>query len=623
MRTGNWLAISLAAGVLANCSSPAAGGGGGGGGGNDAGGGSDGGTTMDGGMMKGGDGGAGGDARVDARADTGATDRPAPRDTGPVITNPCATDAQVDLTSRMPNMAGVVSYQGNNNRAPEMGGVTPPMGCINGMGAFLGYQVAHRYRMRSSAVLEATTVSENTLETLDTAIAISTACGSTGMSLGCNDDVSQMLLQSRARSGAIIPMGTEVFIIVGSYNPAFNNSDVQGEYELQVREITPTPVGMPCTPSSICAENSACVPNAGSTTMGTCVADGVQSGRCRLPATGDAGAVAACDMGLSCSVATPTATARGVCQQLLMVGAECGATGTTCGPTTTATCQAAPTPMSLTRRVCVATGAQGGNCRTTDPRCDDMLQCSSNNACRAAAMAGGACDVSGRRDFCPSGQACAPNAMLNGGVCAAFGTMAGAPCRDVDAGTRCDMGLSCSTMTGAGVCRREVAAGMPCDLAFNTTTCAGDAVCQPGMTAGQGTCTAPTVETEPNNTPAMGNGPVTASTVFRAALPEGDVDCFRVTVPMGASIRAQTSDAAGTCNLGMGADTVLTLHNAMGAEIATNDDSGGTLCSLINPEATAAARGLAAGTYSVCVESFSGTPAIASYFVRITVTPGM
>lgn len=619
MRTRNWLAMSLAAGVLANCSSPAAGGGGGG---TDAGGGQDvvssmdGGTT-DGGMMKGGD----GSTVSDARVDTGTTDRPAPRDTGPVITNPCATDAQVDLTTRMPNSMGVVVYAGNNNRAPEEGGITPPMGCIAGTGAFLGYQVAHRYRMRTTAVLEASTANQNTLETLDTAIAISSACSAMGMSLGCNDDVSQMLLQSTARSGAPIPMGTEVFIIVGTYNPAFNNSDVQGDYELQIREVAPVPVGMPCTGASICAEGSACIANPGSTTMGTCLADGTQAARCRLPATGDAGVTMACDMGLACSVATPTATTRGVCQQLLMVGAECGAPGTTCG--TDASCQAAPTPTNLTRRECLATGAQGGNCRTADPRCDGMLQCSSSNACRAPAMAGAACDLTGRRDFCPSGQSCAPNAMLNGGVCTAAGTAAGAPCRDVDAGARCDMGLTCSTMTGAGVCRREVAVGMPCDLAFNTTTCAMESACQAGMTAGQGVCTAPTAEMEMNNTPMAGNGPVTTSTVFRGALPEGDIDCFRVTVPMGASIRAQTSDATGGCSLGMGADTVMTLHDAMGAEIATNDDAGGTLCSTIDGATTAAARGLAAGTYAVCVESYPNTPAIASYFLRVTITPGM
>lgn len=625
MRTRNWLALTLAAGVLANCNAsvsvaPP---------GSDAGGGTDATTAMDGGGGGGGGdgggggGGDGGGGGSDARADSGSPDRPAPRDTGPVITNPCATDAQVDITSRMPDAMGVVSYQGNNNRAPEMGGLPTPMGCLAGMNMpQAGHQVVHRYRMRSSAFLEATTVSENTTETFDTVVFFSNSCGMGSRSLGCNDDVSREVLQSRARSSALIPMGTEVFIVVGTYLPSVKGADAQGDYELLIREIAPTPVGMPCTPSSVCVEGAACVPNAGSTTMGTCIADGAQSGRCRLPAMGDAGVTMACDMGLSCSVATPTAMNRGVCLRTLMVGAECGAPGTTCG--TEASCQAAPNAMNPMRRECLANGAQGGNCRAADPRCDGMLQCSANNACRAPAMMGGTCDLSGRRDFCPAGQSCVVNAMLNGGTCVAPGTVAGAACRtDADAGPRCDAGLTCSTMTGAGVCRREVAVGMTCDLVYNTTVCAMESICRAGMTAGQGTCTAPTGEMEPNNTPAMGNGPVTMSTTFRAALPDGDEDCFRVTVPMGASIRAETGDANNACNLGMGADTVITLHNPMGMDIAENDDATGRgLCSLIDPTTTAAARNLAAGTYAVCVRSYMSTPAIATYYLRVTITPG-
>ncbi|MFO0629544.1 MAG: hypothetical protein U0325_28470 [Polyangiales bacterium] len=393
MRTRNWLAISLAAGVLAHCGTPA-GGGGGGGGGNDAAVGTDVVTSnMDGGTMMGdGGGGGGSDARADgARADA-ATDRPAPRDNGPVITNPCATDAQVDLTSRMPNMMGQVSYQGNNNRAPETGGLATPSTCF-GMGSMaqVAHQVVHRYRMRQTAFLEATTLSDNTTETFDTVVFITTACGSTGMALGCNDDIQQGVLQSRVRSSAQIPMGTEVFVVVGTYFPSIKGADAQGDYELLLREIAPTPVGMPCTGASVCADGSACIANAGSTTMGTCIADGAQTGRCRLPATGDAGAVALCDMGLACSVATPTTMARGTCQRLLMVGAECGAAGTTCG--TEASCQAAPSMTNAERRECIANGTQGGNCRTADPRCEGMLQCSSNNACRAPATMGGACDL--------------------------------------------------------------------------------------------------------------------------------------------------------------------------------------------------------------------------------------
>lgn len=626
-RSRVWLSAVVAAGFLGGCSDPVT---------NTPGPGVDSGTnpgtdagmtgmdggmnTGDGGMMKGGDGGmrdAGRDGATDARP----VDRPPPRDAGPAVTNPCASDAQIDLTTRMPNAMGVVSYQGDNNRAPEMGGVATPAGCLLMAGMnmpFLGYQVAHRYRMRATAVLEATTVSDNTTETLDTGILILTSCGGAAMNLGCNDDVSQMVVQSRARSGEPIAAGTEVFVIVGSYNPPVGGADVQGDYELLLREITPIPVGMTCRAGDVCAANSACIAATSGATMGTCVADGTQGGRCRLGGTDAGVGTGACDMGLSCSVAMPTTSTRGTCLRMIMPGNECGAVGTAC--MAGSTCQPAPVAMNLDRRECVVDGAQGGNCRSGDPRCDGMLQCSSNNACRAAAMAGAACDLSGRRDFCPSGSACAPNAMLNGGTCVAAGTVAGSPCRAVDAGSRCDMGLTCSSATGTGVCRREVANGMPCDRRFNSTICAMDGTCEGTGTEVTGTCRAPTAEMEANNAPAMGNGPVTMSTVFRAALPEGDTDCFRVTVPMGGSIRAQTSDANGGCSLGMGADTVITLHDPAGMEIATNDDAGGTLCSLIDPNATAAARNLAAGTYAVCVESYMGTPAIASYFVRITVS---
>jgi predicted phage tail protein len=61
----------------------------------------------------------------------------------------------------------------------------------------------------------------------------------------------------------------------------------------------------------------------------------------------------------------------------------------------------------------------------------------------------------------------------------------------------------------------------------------------------------------------------------------------------------------------------------MNMMIATNDDAAGRgWCSEINATTTAAARGLAAGTYSVCVSAFAGmggaTP-IASYLTTITI----
>ena len=111
-----WCLAGLLAGgaMMVGCGAS----GGGGGGGTDAG-------------MMGDTGGMTGDTgRTDGgRTDGGTTDRPmTPVDRPPPVTNPCATDAIDDLTMRMPDSEGVVTYSGNNNRAPDMGGPTPPMG---------------------------------------------------------------------------------------------------------------------------------------------------------------------------------------------------------------------------------------------------------------------------------------------------------------------------------------------------------------------------------------------------------------------------------------------------------------------------------------------------------------
>lgn len=277
--------------------------------------------------------------------------------------------------------------------------------------------------------------------------------------------------------------------------------------------------------------------------------------------------------------------------------------------------------MNAAQRLCLATGAQGGACRADSPRCDAMLECSSASTCRASVAMGGACDLSGGSTFCATGTSCSPNAMGTAGTCAANGTAAGSACRD--AAPRCDAMFECSTPTGAGTCARPIAAGMPCVTTSTTDRCAMGGVCEATMRGGTaGACRAVMSETEPNNTPATGNGPITASTFFRGSImPATDVDCVRVTVPMNGSITAYTGDVTGACNLGTGADTIITLYNPMGTEISTNDDYAGRgLCSEINPETPGDMR-LPAGTYSVCVSTYMGTPAIASYYLNVRINP--
>lgn len=603
-RSRDWLALTLAAGFLASCSDPV----GGGGGTTDAGGGTDVVSPGDSGM-NGMDGGVTDAGRTDARADVrsdATTDRGPARDNGPVVTDPCAMNAIVDLTTRMPGMDGAVTYEGDTLSAPETGGLTPPMGCVTG-GAPAGFQRVHRYRMRSTAILTVTTNSKAT--DFDTVVLLNTMCGR-GTSLGCNDDIAQDNTNSAVRTTSPIMMGTDVFIAVGGYDTE------QGSYELSIRETTPIAIGSQCRGGDSCAAGSTCVTNGAASSFGVCTANGTQGAQCR--GAGDGGT--ACDAGLECVGASMTSP--GNCVRRLALGAECGtAIGVACP--TGSVCAASPSMTNPLRAVCLAEGAAGGACRMTDPRCDGMLQCSTTTTCRSAAMAGGACDISNRSTFCPAGQSCAANATLTAGACAADGTAAGTACRAAsDGGMRCDAGLRCTTMTGAGVCQREVAMGMPCDRVTGSTYCAMGTVCVPGTNPNLGACAAATAEMEPNNTATTGNAPATGSIVYSAALmPMTDIDCFRVTVPMGASLRVQTGDANGACSLGMGADTILTVSDSMGRLLGENDDAIG-LCSMLDGRTTPSLRNLAAGTYSVCVTGYQQRVAIMSYYVYVAVTPG-
>ena len=241
-------------------------------------------------------------------------------------------------------------------------------------------------------------------------------------------------------------------------------------------------------------------------------------------------------------------------------------------------------------------------------------------------------------DLC-TGSICVGATATNAGTCVADGGLGG-NCRTT--APFCDTGTSCSasmpTAAAPGSCLRAVDIGAACSP--STTTCNMNGVCptfasasggDAGADAGTGSrvCTAPVAETEPNNSPTMPQAAISATTTFVAALPTGDTDCFAVTVPAGASLYAETSDARGTCSLGMGADTILNVYAAGNTmAIATNDDAAmpaNGLCSRIDGTGATpvdmGAHALAAGTYAVCVTAFapmSGSPAaIAQYFLTI------
>ena len=152
-------------------------------------------------------------------------------------------------------------------------------------------------------------------------------------------------------------------------------------------------------------------------------------------------------------------------------------------------------------------------------------------------------------------------------------------------------------------------------------TCCAQAFAPTSATAG--TCATPRMETEPNNTPMAPTAAVTASTVYQASLMPGtDVDCFAVTVPTNGSLYLETSDGQGGCPTG--ADTLITVYNAMGAVVGYNDDGGAGLCSALDGVRAGPTHRLAAGNYVACVSAYGGAAgpaAVAQYFLTVGVVP--
>jgi hypothetical protein len=106
-----------------------------------------------------------------------------------------------------------------------------------------------------------------------------------------------------------------------------------------------------------------------------------------------------------------------------------------------------------------------------------------------------------------------------------------------------------------------------------------------------------------------------------------DVDVFRITVPAGGrSLRAEISEGTGTetCESN-GVDSQLTLLDANGQQLASNDDGGRGFCSRLDglgqtPDDSGASL-LAAGTYYLHVRAASlatGEDALFNYRLSVT-----
>lgn len=353
-------------------------------------------------------------------------------------------------------------------------------------------------------------------------------------------------------------------------------------------------IGMPCGTgvTGVCITGSTCVGVVGAQ---RCTADGAAGARCR---TG-MGATP-CDAGLMCS-----GTTSGTCYRIIAAGMPCSPTDPTQDCAANSVCVGLP---GMER--CIADGGPGGDCRAMAPQCDTGLVCNAIDVCTRVVPAGMACNALDPAQECATNTTCAP--MGSGTTCQMDSSAAGTYCSDMM--PLCATGLTCDGTNSDGICRSAGTAGGACNLQFNSVACPMSSAClASSLTAAS--CAATRAETEPNNSAAMPQAAITTGTAFSGAVGGTDaMDCFAVTVPANGSVVAAT-ETPGHPRCAMN-DTVVTLYNSAGMQVARNDDdpSGRRgLCSYL------VARTLPAGNYSLCIAPYTASTMIASYTLSIGV----
>jgi cysteine-rich repeat protein len=141
--------------------------------------------------------------------------------------------------------------------------------------------------------------------------------------------------------------------------------------------------------------------------------------------------------------------------------------------------------------------------------------------------------------------------------------------------------------------------------------------CDDGNTAaGDGcgaACTLESVETEPNDT--LPTAAPFSAPYYASIDPVGDVDLVMIDLPTSSGLIVSTSGLGDLACFDGSMNSVVTILDAAGAPIATNDDVGGSACS------TAAAAGLPAGVYYAKIEAASPVaPQAATFPYSLSVT---
>ncbi len=169
-----------------------------------------------------------------------------------------------------------------------------------------------------------------------------------------------------------------------------------------------------------------------------------------------------------------------------------------------------------------------------------------------------------------------------------------------------------ATLVPAGCPNGFVDPGEQCDDGNGVATDGCDASCKlsPALTS----------ESEPNDTRPTANKLATPGGFLGAIDVVGDRDWYSFDIAAsGASLRAETftggTSVAPTCPFG---DTEIHLVSPSGIELGSDDDSGVSLCSLIDPAVASWATNLPAGTYYVWVQRHNDSETIASYALALS-----
>lgn len=361
--------------------------------------------------------------------------------------------------------------------------------------------------------------------------------------------------------------------------------------------------------SDMCAQESGWMcagsPSACMTTCGDGIIAGTETCDDMNTANGD-GCSNACapENGWVC-MGAPSACAA-TCGDGLIVGTEvCDDQNTTANDGCNATCSAIENGWSCTGAPSACTANCGDGLIVGTEACDDQ-NTTAGDGCNATCSAienGWTC--SGMPTACSEN--CGDGFLVGTEACDDSNTTAGDGC---SASCAVEMGYGCSGQPSscAAICGDDIKT--PSEACDDGNTANGDccsSACQPE----------PGCEIEVNDTTAQANNFATLSVMKKIKGfidPTADKDFFLFTVPAGfnGNLIATTSTGplgtpcatSGTPN---NIDSFLTLYNAGGTSITTNDDFGGAYCSQIVRNA------LAAGNYFIEVKKSTLAPATATF----------